>query len=791
MEKTAKKLFLTAALLLTGVCWSVPATADAAPAQSRNDKTLSPYFFVESDDPEVDCLPLKQTRADVTIAGVIADVTVVQVYTNEGQKPLEAVYVFPASTRAAVYGMTMTIGERTIIATIKEREQARRDYEQARADGKSASLLEQQRANVFQMNVANILPGDVITAELRYTELLVPADSIYEFVYPTVVGPRYSNQPADAAPPAEKWIENPYLQEGENAPYLFDITVDIAAGMNIQELTCTSHKLTTSYTGPTRAVLSLSPDEKHGGNRDVILKYRLAGSAVESGLLLYEGEEENFFLLMTQPPERVALRQIPPREYIFIVDVSGSMNGFPLDISKKLLQDLIGNLRTTDRFNVLLFAGRASLMAEKSLPATPENIRKAINVIDRQEGGGGTELLPALKRALALPRSEESSRTVVIVTDGYVSVEKETFDLIRKRLGEANMFAFGIGSSVNRHLIEGMARAGMGEPFIITKPAEAPDKAKAFRAMIQSPVLTSITVDFGSFKAYDVEPPSVPDVLARRPVVIFGKWRGSPEGTITIKGMSGEGSYQRRIKVKKAAPSASNEALKYLWARHRIAVLGDYNLLRKDDKRIKEITKLGLTYNLLTAYTSFVAVDTRVRTKDGNPVSIKQPLPLPRGVSDYAVGGYGARKHRALRPAASGFGAVYKKEDISRPAPVVPAEETERDEGTAPQLTIVRVAVSGALSQPAVSTLLHKRLEQLSGCVKASQARKGGQIVFTITVSGKGTVANVDVKSMKNSIDTNKAKKRERCMIKHLKALQFSAPADGKPAHITLTLAVA
>jgi Ca-activated chloride channel family protein len=373
--------------------------ASSAQAQPMEEaaQTLSPYFFVKSDDPSVDQLPLKSTSADVKVVGVIADVVVTQVYKNEGKKPLEAIYIFPASTRAAVYGMKMAIGKRTIVAKIQESKEARRQYEQAKQQGKSASLLEQKRPNVFQMNVANILPGDVIQVELKYTESLVPTDGIYEFVYPTVVGPRYSNQSAETAPPSQMWVENPYLHQGESPTYTFDITANLAAGLPIQNVTCTSHQVDILYEGPSRATIKLDPKEKSAGNRDFILKYQLAGGKVQSGLLLFEGEKEKFFLLMLQPPKRVNVNQIPPREYIFIVDVSGSMYGFPLDISKKLLKDLIGNLRPIDRFNVLLFAGGSSLMSEHSLPATSDNIAHAITLIDRQRGGGRTELLPALK----------------------------------------------------------------------------------------------------------------------------------------------------------------------------------------------------------------------------------------------------------------------------------------------------------------------------------------------------------------------------------------------------------
>ena len=183
--------------------------------EATDDKTLSPYFYVQGGEEGVDALPLESTTADVRIAGIIADVVITQTYKNEGNKTLEAIYIFPASTRAAVYKMVMRIGERTIAAKIDERAKARRDYEQARSEGKTASLLEQMRPNVFQMNVANILPGDIIKVELSYTELLVPTDNEYEFVYPAVVGPRYSNTLEADAAENDKWVKNPYLPEGQ------------------------------------------------------------------------------------------------------------------------------------------------------------------------------------------------------------------------------------------------------------------------------------------------------------------------------------------------------------------------------------------------------------------------------------------------------------------------------------------------------------------------------------------------------------------------------------------------
>ncbi len=272
MKTIASKTILLIVLII-----SIFSLNSISQTDQTKDKTLSPYFFIQSDEPGIDQLPLKSTSAMVDIAGVIADVKVKQVYKNEGKKALEAIYVFPGSTRAAVYGMKMTIGERTIEAKIEEREKARQDYEEARQNGQTASLLEQQCPNVFQMNVANILPGDEIVVELSYTELLIPDEGVYEFVYPTVVGPRYSNTPADIATSNEKWVANPYTEEGKLPFYTFDLDISLKAGLPVQDVVCTSHETDVQYLSPDKVKIDLKDAEKFGGNRDFILKYRLQG----------------------------------------------------------------------------------------------------------------------------------------------------------------------------------------------------------------------------------------------------------------------------------------------------------------------------------------------------------------------------------------------------------------------------------------------------------------------------------------------------------------------------------
>lgn len=607
----------------------------AAPQKEEGKEDLSPYFLVEG-DPKVERFPLLKNDVKANIAGVVAEIELTQVYKNDGKKTIEAVYVFPLGTKSAIHAMTMKIGKRIIEAKIEETLKAQKIYQDAKNQGKVASLLEQKRPNVFQMKVANIMPGDVIEVAVKYTEILVPEKGIYEFVFPTVVGPRYTGEKSDSAIKGQdNWLVSPYLHEGKLAPYEFGMKINLNAGLALADVWVTSHKVSIKKQGADNAVIVLASDEKNGGNRDFILRYNLKGNAIHTGLLLYPGEDEKFFLLMLEPPEVVNIDMVPAREYVFIVDVSGSMHGFPLDVSKALIKTIIENLRTKDYFNILFFSGGSDVLSQYPLAATQENKKKAIEMVMSQSGGGGTQILDAFQRALALEKKKSLSRIIVTATDGYVAVEKEVFDLMRDNLDQANFFAFGIGSGVNRYLIEGIARVGKGEPFIATNEKEATLAAEKFIDYVKNPLLTDIKVSFEGFDAYEVEPLSVPDLFAQRPLVVFGKYKNA-SGMIRVTGRTTRGDYVRKISVTPSLEDRENVALKYIWAREKIARLADYSQVGADVK--DEVTKLGLKYHLMTEYTSFVAVDMIVR-ETGEVVTVKQPLPLPQGVSDYAVGG--------------------------------------------------------------------------------------------------------------------------------------------------------
>lgn len=636
MRKMKHRLCILFTLLLF---FAHSTTICGAQYDDDTDATLAPYFLIDGMDTATDSFPLKETNVSVNINGIFAETFVTQTYSNEGQEPINATYVFPASSRVTIHGMKMEIGDEIITAKIKEKEEARHDYEQAKSEGKSASLLEQQRPNVFTMDVANVMPGDIIRIELHYTEMITPTDGIYQFVFPTVVGPRFTSPSVPKSLKAETWIASPFLRLGDTPREKYNINVNLSAGVPITDLQCGSHKIDVAWDNQTSARISLSNPEEFAGNRDFILDYKLTGTEISSGLMLGTGESENFFLLMVQPPERYTPETIPPREYIFILDVSGSMYGFPLDTSKELIRNLAGSLRETDRFNVILFSDSLIQMSPESVPATAENVQKAFALIDNEEGGGGTELAPALETALAIPASPGAARSVIAITDGYISGEREIFDIIGRNIGTTNFFSFGIGSSVNRYLIDGIAKTGLGESFVVTDPSEAAATADRFRTYIQSPILTDVQVTYDGFDVYDIEPPTLSTLFASRPIVLFGKWKGEPSGTIYITGKTGGRDYAEDIPVSAAIPLEANNIIQYLWARTRVERLTDYGItedLQANAK--KEVTELGLRYSMMTPYTSFIAVTEKVRNTEGKSTDVKQPLPIPMNVSEWAIG---------------------------------------------------------------------------------------------------------------------------------------------------------
>ena len=629
-----------------------------------------PYFLVRSNGNEsfamvIEGFPLKGTTAEVSIAGVIAEVTVTQTYFNNGTVPLEAQYIFPASTHAAVHHMEMNITSidgrwRVITAVLKEKEEAREIYQQAKEGGHIAGLLTQIRPNMFSIEVANILPKDQIQVTLVYSELLLPISQVYSFVYPTVVGPRYTGE---GTPEQNANIPNAYYSmdgvSAETRPK-FNITIQIIypTGMKLNYITCKTHSTIMNYNAlDVNITLNRTVEGiGRGGNRDFILDYKFSGETIQSGLLLYRPEvtvnstnsTENFFLMMLQPPQdQVNDTAIYlPREFVFILDISGSMWGFPLDTAFQLMRTLIKNLRVgVDLFNIVVFETSVSSWRSESVYVSSEEIDEAFSYVKRQtqSWGGGTNIVSALNYVFdSLSQHDNASRINVVITDGYVSAETTVFELIRSKMGQANLFAFGIGSSVNRYLIEGMAHSGQGLPLIVTDQRDINSSVTRFMNYVGKPILRKIKIQW-PMEVYDVEPKEIGDVMIDRPIQVMGKFIArinfnmqAPnqivDGDVTVIGSYGiqNKRYETKISLTNTAEQSKLESLKYLWARMKLVQLSYESAI---DKK-KEIVQLGLKYNLLTEYTSFVAVEEEAQVLNGT-VSIKvtQPLVLPQGVT--------------------------------------------------------------------------------------------------------------------------------------------------------------
>jgi len=582
------------------VCFGIPAASGALPSFSLD--ATAPFFEVwaleETPDGEGGnvassqtlSFPLQQTKVEANVANGVVHAKVTQTYRNEGSHCLNSRYVFPLPSAAAISAMVMRIGDRTVEGQIRTRQQARDEFEQAKSKGQSASLLDQERPNVFSMELANILPNETTEVTVEYSETLVPIDGVFAFTFPVVVGPRYG----------EGWVPG---SEPSN------LLTDVQLTMSPPCLGLSSDLALTS---------SDTSDMTHAAasncSSDIVIKFWFTEKAVGAQFLLSERDNEKYFSIAIQPPQRQLLddSQILSREYMFILDVSGSMTGYPIDLSKKLMIKLLKeNIRPRDRLNILLFAGgQAVLNDEGSVEATPEEVDRAIAWLERSmKAGGWTDLLPALKKAFGFKVFDQSmARTIIIMTDGYVTVEKEAFDVVRENLGQGNVFVFGIGSSVNRYLIEGLARVGYGSPFVVSKESEGDEVVKKLQKYIDTPVLTSLRLSFeGQFKAYDLEPPYLPDVFASRPIQVVGKWEGQLDGHVRLAGLLAGGSAWSFEADLAAVRMTTHPTVPLLWARSRIAVLGDYASVNVNNTR--EITDLGLEYALMTQYTSFVAVD--------------------------------------------------------------------------------------------------------------------------------------------------------------------------------------
>nr|HQU82883.1 VIT domain-containing protein [Pyrinomonadaceae bacterium] len=588
---------------------------------------------VGKDGKPLGACPLKHTDVKAEISGFLSRVKVTQEFENNFTDKIEAVYVFPLPNNAAVDDMTMKIGERVVRGKVLKREEAREVYETAKSNGQIASLLDQERPNIFTQSVANILPGEKVIIEISYVETLKYEAGTYEFVFPMVVGPRYIPNSVNATE-ANK-ISPPVAKE--RAGHDISLEVKLDAGVPVESVVSKSHQVESAMLSANSYSVKLK-DENTIPNKDFVLRYDVAGKKIEDAVLVHRGEKGGYFSLILQPPDKVNSQDVTPKEIVFVVDTSGSMEGFPLDKAKESMKMALQGLNPQDTFNLITFAGDTAVLFEKPVSATPENLRKAWAFMESRQGGGGTEMMKAIRTALDPSDSQQHVRVVCFMTDGYVGNESEILSEIQKH-PNARIFSFGIGSSVNRFLLDKMAEEGRGEVEYVALNDDGSAAAKRFHERVRNPLLTDISLDFGDLQVADVYPQKINDLFSAKPVVIHGRFTKAGSGVIKLKGKSFGREIVREIPVNFPENEPDHDVLATLWARTRIDDLTkqDYQNTKPEIK--EQITSLGIEYRLMTQFTSFVAVEERVVTDGGQPRRIEVPVELPEGVSREGIFG--------------------------------------------------------------------------------------------------------------------------------------------------------
>ena len=548
-------------------------------------------------------------------------------------------------------GFVMTVGSRRIRAIIRERREAERIYESAKAHGHTASLLTQDRPNIFTQQVANIEPGQAIDIDITYFHTLSYDDGWYEYVFPMVVGPRYNPPSTDQGIGAVSRGGSSgqrrnvhYQTPQERSGHDVAVTVDIDAGVTIEDVRSVNHQVDIAHRGPNVRQVTLKPYDSVP-NKDFVLRYRVAGDEVKQGFLVHQDGRGGWFSFMLYPPAKLDRRSRQPLELIFVIDTSGSMKGRPLEQARRAVRTALDQLGPDDTFQIIRFAGNASQLGRQPIRATAANLRKGRRYLDRLSSGGGTEMLQGIRAALDFEHDPGRLRFVSFMTDGFIGNEQDVIAAIDDRLGTGasptRIFSFGVGASPNRYLMSRMAKTGRGAVAYLSLNDHAGDVMSRFFDRIRHPVMTDITINWGNMYVNGVTPARIPDLFVGRPVVITGRFEGNPYGSITVEGHTAAGIAQATFDID-AHSDHHHPGLPAVWARAQISELVDRATLRRGGNVEHAITTIALDHGLLSAFTGFVAVDSASRTEGTYGVTVPVAVPVPDGTRyDTTVGSSG------------------------------------------------------------------------------------------------------------------------------------------------------
>ena len=608
------------------------------------------------------------TDVRMDISGLVARVKVRQEFRNEGGDWVEGIYVFPLPDKAAVDRMRLHIGGRFIEGEIREKEQAKKEYEQAKKSGRKASLVQQQRANLFTTSVANVAPGELVVVEIEYLEDLRYEDGRFSIRFPMTLTPRYipgqalpdkqgngwsadTDQVADAS-----LITPPQVSRSSN--HKISLTADVNAGMPLEIIASRYHPVRVSEKdGHYTVALS---DQKTIMDHDFELVWQPVPSAEPRAMAFAETiDGKPYHLLMVMPPNQAdALPAQMPRETIFIVDTSGSMHGVSMSQAKRAVDLAIKALKPGDLFNVIEFDSYTTALYPHSMLASASNVAKALGFVQQLQADGGTEMRPALKLALSTPAQESHLRQIIFITDGSVGYEDQMFSMIEQSLGTARLFTVGIGSAPNSLFMRKAAEAGRGSYTFISALHEVSEKMEALFRKLEHPQVTDINLHWPSGVIVDSYPATVPDLYLGEPVSVkvqaSNAFRRGDE--VRITGNSVAGGWAADLALD--APVQS-EGVAALWARARIGELMDEERRGGDAEELRAgILETALTHHLVSKYTSLIAVDKTPVRPAGDPLSSEQvPNLMPYGQSANAIFGFPATATSA--PAMRIMGAAW------------------------------------------------------------------------------------------------------------------------------------
>jgi Ca-activated chloride channel family protein len=590
--------------------------------------------------------PLEHTDVQATVSGFVARVVVAQRFRSPFPDPVEAIYTFPLSERAAVDAMTMRVGDRVTLGQIKRRAEAREIYEDAKRTGRVASLLDEERPNVFTQAVANLMPGAEVEIRIEYVEPLAFESGSFELVFPTVVGPRFS-------PPGTKdadLVTPPITAEGTRAGHDIAISVDVDAGVPLRGVSSPLHAITVDRPSPTRARVRLEKRSEIP-NRDFVLRYEVSAGELQSTSLAHRsGSGDGYVSLVLLPPERVTARAAAPKELIFVVDRSGSQMGAPLEKAKETMRYILDHMNPNDTFQVVDFGNTSNALFPAPQPASAEMRRQARAYIDALEANGGTMMAEAVERVCNMPADAHRLRVVTFMTDGYVGNDLEVLGLVQRLRATSRWFPFGTGNSVNRFLIDGMARLGGGEAEYVLLGEPGEEIGRKFYERIASPVLTDVAIEWNGLEVIDVFPRAVSDVWAERPLVVHARYRRAGTGQVVLTGFRQGEPYRQAMTVLLPEREPSNEAIASMWARAKVDDLTTQDLAAMQSGTFpelleKQIVDVALAHRLVTPFTSFVAVEDRVVNEGGTSRTIRVPVEMPDSVEYEGI--FGAPEARA------------------------------------------------------------------------------------------------------------------------------------------------